>query len=215
MLSIGKLNAEQAGKYFASEQEQYYIDENSEAKFAGKANELVGTGLTKENFKSFIGKSKHKINSFDLTFSAPKSLSILAETATPELREKLINMHTQASDIAMSKIEKDATFRLFYTNDSGERQYINVPADGLSYASFIHHSSRMQDPQLHSHNVVLNKIMHNNKEYSIDARYFYQNQKEYSKLYRSELINLLNNSDINVKITDYENLLFEIQTVLY
>ena len=213
MLSIGKLNAEQAGKYFASEQEQYYIDENSEAKFAGKANELVGTGLTKENFKSFIGKSKHKINSFDLTFSAPKSLSILAETATPELREKLINMHTQASDIAMSKIEKDATFRLFYTNEDGQREYVSVKADGLSYASFIHHSSRMLDMQLHTHNVVLNSIMHNGKEYSIDARYFYQNQKEYSKLYRSELINQLINNNINIKITDYENLLFEIEGV--
>ena len=213
MLSIGKLNQEQAGKYFASEQEQYYIGENSEAKFAGKANELVGTGLTKENFKSFIGKSKHKINSFDLTFSAPKSLSILAETATPELREKLINMHTQASDIAMQKIEQDATFRLFYTNEDGQREYVSVKADGLSYASFIHHSSRMLDMQLHTHNVVLNSIMHNGKEYSIDARYFYQNQKEYSKLYRSELINQLINNNINIKITDYENLLFEIEGV--
>ena len=213
MLSIGKLNAEQAQKYFTDEKAQYYTGENSEAKFAGKANKLTGTTLTKENFKSFIGKSKHKINSFDLTFSAPKSLSILAETATPELREKLINMHTQASDIAMSKIEKDATFRLFYTDDNGQRQYVSVPADGLSYASFIHHSSRMQDPQLHTHNVILNSIMHNNKEYSIDARYFYQNQREYSKLYRSELINQLIQNDVNVKITDFENLLFEIEGI--
>lgn len=213
MLSIGKLNQEQAGKYFASEQEQYYIDENSEAKFAGKANKLTGTTLTKENFKEFIAKSKHKINSFDLTFSAPKSLSILAETATPELREKLISLHTQASDIAMSKIEQDATFRLFFTNEDGQREYVSVPAQGLAYASFLHHASRMQDPQLHTHNVILNSVLYNNKEYSIDARYFYQNQREYSKLYRSELINLLTNNNINVKITDYENLLFEIQGV--
>ena len=173
MLSIGKLNQEQAQKYFTDEKAQYYTGENSEAKFAGKANKLTGTTLTKENFKSFIGKSKHKINSFDLTFSAPKSLSILAETSNQELREKLISLHVQAADIAMSKIEKDATFRLFYTDDNGQRQYVSVPADGLSYASFIHHSSRMQDPQLHTHNVILNSIMHNNKEYSIDARYFY------------------------------------------
>jgi conjugative relaxase-like TrwC/TraI family protein len=213
MLSIGKLNQEQAGKYFASEKEQYYSGENSEARYGGKANSLTGTTLTKENFKSFIAKSKHKINSFDLTFSAPKSLSILAETADEELRNKLINLHTQASDIAMQKIEKDATFRLFFTNEDGQREYVSVPAQGLAYASFLHHASRMQDPQLHSHNVILNKIMHNNKEYSIDARYFYQNQKEYSKLYRGELINLLINNNINVKITDFENLLFEIQGI--
>lgn len=213
MLSIGKLNAEQAQKYFTDEKAQYYTGENSEAKFSGKANSLTGTTLTKENFKEFISKSKHKINSFDLTFSAPKSFSILAETSNQELREKLINLHIKAADSAMAKIEQDATFRLFFTNDSGERQYINVPAGGLSYASFIHHSSRMQDMQLHTHNVVLNSIMHNNKEYSIDARYFYQNQREYSKLYRSELINLLTNNNINVKITDYENLLFEIEGI--
>ena len=213
MLSIGKLNAEQAQKYFTDEKTAYYANENAEAKYCGKANKLTGTTLTPENFKEFITSSKHKINSFDLTFSAPKSFSILAETSNQELREKLINLHIKAADSAMAKIEQDATFRLFYTDDNGQRQYVSVPAAGLQYASFIHHSSRMQDPQLHTHNVVLNSIMYNDKEYSIDARYFYQNQREYSKLYRSELINQLINNNINIKITDYENLLFEVAGV--
>jgi ATP-dependent exoDNAse (exonuclease V) alpha subunit len=113
----------------------------------------------------------------------------------------------------MSKIEEDTKTRVFFTNEKGEREYKNESGEGIQYAVFNHHSSREQDMQMHSHIVIKNEIIFENKSYSIDAKSFYLNKMAYGKQYRLELANLLQKSGIEINIVDYKNFFFEIANI--
>ena len=88
---------------------------------------------------------------FDLTLSAPKSLSILAITAQDS---RLIDAHHEAVAVAFSEIEKKARTRVrkgLFINAKESRVTGNLVG-----AHFTHRASRALDPQLHTHCIVFN-----------------------------------------------------------
>jgi conjugative relaxase-like TrwC/TraI family protein len=213
MVSISKFTREQAERYFESSKEEYYANENAESFFGGKANELAGDEVSKETFHNFL--SKNKVATINLTFSNSKSFSILTElTQDKELQEKLIEIHDNAMAKTMQYVEENIIqTRLFFTNEAGRREYEQVKAGKIEYAAFRHHSSRENDPQLHTHVTIANRVKVNGKDYSIDARNLYKEHIKIGKMYRAELINELRQANIEVKITDYKNFFFEISGV--
>lgn len=102
--------------------------------------------LTGEALASNCG-DRHKAG-WDLTFSSPKSVSVVWGLADLTQRQLIEQAHDAAVVAAISYLEK----RAFTGRD---RQNKN-PITGILAASFQHGSSRELDPQLHSHVLVAN-----------------------------------------------------------
>ena len=83
---------------------------------------------------------------FDLTFSAPKSVSVLFALGDGEIREAVRAAHEAAWREAFSHFEREvAATRL------GAGGVAQVEVRGVTGASFEHFASRAGDPQLHTH----------------------------------------------------------------
>ena len=118
---------------------------------------------------------------WDITFSAPKSVSIMAEVAGDR---RLIAVHEQAVKTALGLAEQH-----FSATRIREDGAIRREATGnLVVASFRHGTSRALDPQLHTHNVILNMTWDEAGQWrSLEPRAFYQMQKQMGAIYRQEL----------------------------
>lgn len=150
------------------------------------------------------GNREHRPG-WDITLSAPKSVSIMAEVAGDR---RLIAAHGAAVQVAMAHVEQHmAATRI---RESGE--VVRDVTRNLVIASFQHHTSRAQDPQLHTHNVVMNATQGADGAWrSLEPRAIYQLQKQIGAIYRQELA-------VNVRALGYDievgkDSLFEIRGV--
>ena len=118
---------------------------------------------------------------WDMTFSAPKSVSIMAEVAGDR---RLIAAHEHAVKTALGLAEQHFAATRIREDGSVRRE----ATGNLVVASFRHGTSRAQDPQLHTHNVILNMTQDNKGQWrSLEPRAFYQMQKQMGAIYRQEL----------------------------
>lgn len=126
------------------------------------------------------GKIEHRPG-WDVTMSAPKSVSIMAEVAGDR---RLIAAHDAAVKTALVFAERHAAATRVRADGSVERQQTG----NLAVASFRHDTSRAQDPQLHTHNVILNLTRDAQGIWrSLEPRALYQLQKAIGAVYRQEL----------------------------
>lgn len=90
---------------------------------------------------------------------------------------------------------------------------VNREATGnLVIASFQHGTSRAQDPQLHTHNVILNATKGEDGAWrSLEPRAIYQLQKQIGAIYRQELA--LKVRELGYEIETAKDSLFEIKGV--
>lgn len=118
---------------------------------------------------------------WDMTFSAPKSVSVMAEVAGDR---RLVEAHERAVRTALDLAEQH-----FSATRIREDGTIRREATGnLVIASFRHGTSRALDPQLHSHNIILNMTRDEAGQWrSLEPRAFYQMQKQMGAIYRQEL----------------------------
>lgn len=84
----------------------------------------------------------------DLTFSAPKSVSVLALIGNDK---GMLEAHNQAVEIAAGYVEK-----LISARDTRDGITSIVPTGKMVAAAFTHDTSRNLDPQLHTHLIVAN-----------------------------------------------------------
>ena len=89
----------------------------------------------------------------DLTFSADKSVSALWAIADPELRSAIESCH----DDAVRWTLRNLVLKYCAHTRRGAGGSEVVPGDLLA-ATFAHHTSRENDPQLHTHSVVFNLV---------------------------------------------------------
>lgn len=128
----------------------------------GKGAVLLGLSgeVTKDAFEKIlngelpngdkIGQVQNRQSGIDLTFSMPKSASILALVSGDE---RILNAHWSAVKETMSWVEgKFAEGRTYERTKSGEP----VKTGNLVYAMFAHDTSRALDPQAHIHVVIAN-----------------------------------------------------------
>ena len=92
-----------------------------------------------------------EVAALDLTFSAPKSVSVLAAAGSNDLTRVLVDAHNDAVTAALAYLDDSAVFvRRGHdgtTVEAGER---------LIAAAYLHRMSRSLDPQLHTHVVAAN-----------------------------------------------------------
>jgi conjugative relaxase-like TrwC/TraI family protein len=87
---------------------------------------------------------------WDLTFSAHKSFSVFWSQAPPDIREVVEQSHQHAVEVALTHLEQKCG-----VTRRGKGGEIVEPA-ALTFALFQHSTSRAQDPQLHTHAILLN-----------------------------------------------------------
>lgn len=146
--------------------DNYYLKEADQpettfwhGKLAEEVN-LAGKPVEKETLESVLsghlgqetikGKRANHKSGFDLTFSAPKSISILA-LAGGETR--LIDAHNNAVKFALAELEKDVA-QVKVTHEKGVQEYEDT--DAMMFAVIRHKTSRENDMQLHSHALAAN-----------------------------------------------------------
>src|SRR5215471_18060132 len=87
-------------------------------------------------------------NLYDFTFSAPKSVSIMAQLTGDE---RLVEAHQRAVREALAELESHAATRVRGAGTNHDRTTGN-----LVLAVYHHDTSRELDPQLHTHAVAAN-----------------------------------------------------------
>jgi conjugative relaxase-like TrwC/TraI family protein len=93
-----------------------------------------------------------KVPGYDLTFSAPKSVSVVFGIADSGIQRLVLDAHRVAVDSALAYLEREAV-RL----RRGRGGFRVIEADGLMAAAFDHRTSRAGDPQLHTHVLIANQ----------------------------------------------------------
>ncbi len=94
-----------------------------------------------------------RVVGYDLTFSSPKSVSLLYGFATDEVATAVRTCHDKAVDAALTYVTDHA---LYARRGHGGAEL--VATDGLVAAAFRHRTSRAGDPQLHTHVLVGNAV---------------------------------------------------------
>ena len=198
MLSFCNVSAQQAEHYY--EKDNYYTleeSEQSQAYWVGKGAAVFGLSgsVEKEQFVDLLyglapdgtelaGKlvdpERHRAAT-DYTFSAPKSASI---AALVQGDDRVIQAHHKAVQTALAVLEKRyAQTRI--TIDKGRQR---ITTANMIAAVFTHDVSREQEPQLHSHCVVINATQLSDGCWrSFSNEEVVANQKLLGQLYQNEL----------------------------
>jgi conjugative relaxase-like TrwC/TraI family protein len=212
-------SAAQATNYF--EIDDYYAEGGlSPSEWQGRgARELGLSGeVDRETFRELLkgqvsgqqlgtvrnGELEHRPG-WDVTLSAPKSVSIMAEVAGDR---RLIEAHGQAVKTALAHVETHMAATRVRQGGTVTRE----TTGNLIVASFQHGTSRAQDPQLHTHNVIMNATQGEDGSWrSLEPRAIYQLQKQIGAIYRQELA--LKVRELGYEIETGKNSMFEVRGV--
>jgi Ti-type conjugative transfer relaxase TraA len=130
-----------------------------------------------EALSNNAGHEKHKPG-YDLTFSAPKSVSIAWASALPDLQRQISEAQQKAVERALAHAEQSGAF----VQRAGHAGVEKIPHGEIAAATFEHSSSRAGEPQLHTHAVIAN-ISENGKRVEFDTRH----KMSLGAAYRAEL----------------------------
>lgn len=93
------------------------------------------------------------VSGFDLTFSAPKSISVLWAMADASTQTKIHAAHQDAVRTCLKWAEDN-----IIQSRAGDGGVVKTPVEGLLASLFDHADSRAGDPQLHTHAVISNRV---------------------------------------------------------
>ena len=124
---------------------------------------------------------------FDLTFSAPKSVSVLWALADPEVAGQIAQAHAAAAAEALGLVEQLVARAARGHQGDGQRAP-RIATSGLIGAGFEHTTSRAGDPQLHTHVVLINLAQGVDGRWSaLDSRTLHRQATTASHLYQHRL----------------------------
>lgn len=172
MLSIGKLAAGQEAYYLgkvANGIEDYYVGGGeAEGRWTGSGAATLGLHgtVSSEQLQAMLAAQnpasgqplqdrEQTMNGpgFDLTFSAPKSVSLLWAFGDDRVRSQVVAAHEAAVDQALGHLERHA---ILARRGAGGGTFL--PAPNMIGAAYRHRTSRAGDPQIHTH-VLVSKLV--------------------------------------------------------
>ena len=130
-----------------------------------------------------VGGEKKHIAGYDMTFSAPKSVSIMSEVIGDRA---MSDAHDKAVKATLDWVEAN----VLQTRKFNKATQIQeaVSDQKLIAALFKHDISRNEDPQLHTHCVIANAVLGNDGKYrSLHSPELFRNKMLIGSIYRSEL----------------------------
>jgi conjugative relaxase-like TrwC/TraI family protein len=147
---------------------------------------------------------------WDITMSAPKSVSIMAQVAGDR---RLIEAHDRAVTSALAYAEQHCAATRIKESGGIDRSHVRrEQTNAFTIASFRHETSRAQDPQLYTHNIIMNITRDAQGQWrSLEPRALYQLQKNIGAIYRQELAAEV--KALGYAIETGKDSLFEIQGV--
>ncbi len=183
-------------RYYEDGVDDYYSKEVGASQWQGKGAEtlhltgdikqadftrlLTGEVVGDEVRSSSVRLDSDKRLGIDLTFSAPKSISLQALVHGDV---ELIKAHDRAVTSVLERIEGKAEAR---RKDKGVSYVENT--GNLIVAKFRHETNRETDPQLHTHAVVLNLTQRSDGAWrTLKNDHIIKNTKFYDALYQTEL----------------------------
>lgn len=101
-----------------------------------------------------LGSGRTRVAGYDLTFSAPKSASVLLALGGREVAREVVAAHGEAVNGALAYLEAHA---LAAVRRVGPERLV-LPTGGMVAARFAHGVNRNGDPHLHSHVVMANLV---------------------------------------------------------
>jgi conjugative relaxase-like TrwC/TraI family protein len=224
-LSPGGMTATHAAKYFS--QEDYYLRGAEPSQWLGKGSEALGLGgqVAEADFRNLAEGNapdgsrlvapkithnkegndvEHHRAGNDLTFSAPKSVSVGYAAGNLELKE----IWDQAVVNTMKHIEE---------HYSQYRSGDGVGSSGtIVAAKFDHVTSRALDPEVHSHVFLLNMTRvpgSGGKWKANEPKNIYTDKISLGMLARQEAMHLYHQAGYQTYFTYRQQLLFEIAGV--
>jgi conjugative relaxase-like TrwC/TraI family protein len=209
MLSIGVLHSSaQAGTYYA--QDDYYTKDSAgePSLWDGKGAESLGLAgpVDRTQFEALLNgelpngvvlkrgqEGKHQPG-WDLTFSAPKSVSLLALVGDDS---RVIEAHNVAVTVALRYLE--ATTAQARIKQEG-KSAIETTGNWI-IARFTHDTSRELDPQLHTHAVVINATRREDGEWrALSSKEIFRAKMVGGAIYRAELARALQRLGYEVEV---------------
>jgi conjugative relaxase-like TrwC/TraI family protein len=127
------------------------------------------------------------VQGFDLTFAAPKSVSLLRALRGDDVAQKAIAAaHSAALAVAMQYLAQHAGYTRVHNPVTGEKDLVRLP--GLVAVAYQHETSRCGDPHLHTHVVVPNRQARaDGVLVSIDGTSLYHEAKAAGVIYQATL----------------------------
>ena len=202
MLSIGRLGISGGAEYYldkvANNVDDYYLGRGeAPGQWIGSVAQSLGLSGqvdsdTLRNLlagKSAVGDdlgarlSQERRPGYDLTFSAPKGISLLWAFGPDQVRDAISVAHDRAVGAVLDHLSTEACYA---RRGAGGQQLIE--ANGFIGAAFRHRTSRAGDPQLHTHVVVPNLVRAGDGQWSApDGRHLFTWKMTGGALYRSAL----------------------------
>ncbi|RYZ90175.1 MAG: conjugative relaxase, partial [Proteobacteria bacterium] len=141
-----------------------------------EGNKLVKDGWDKEK-KEYVHTP-----GWDLTFSAPKDVSVIWASADEALRNGIEQAQEQAVRNALDQLQR---YSAKCGIGAGRKELIDADiVTGL----FQHSSNREKEPQLHTHAIVMNVAYGQDGTWrTLDSRHFYKDQHAISAVYKASL----------------------------
>lgn len=177
---------------------------------SGLSPDGVPLGQFNQSFKS------ERVGGYDLTFSAPKSISVLWAVSDEDVRAAIEKAQDIASRAALDTLQEHASY---CRRGKGGATLEKVEFIG---ATFQHGEARptergdgsiASDPQLHTHSVIFNVAKREDATWgALDGRHFYKWKMTAGAIYRARLAHELQET-LGVDIEVKQNGLFEVAGV--
>lgn len=161
----------------------------------------VDTSLTGDVRQTEVDRITHEeeyrgpktaVSGFDLTFSVPKSVSVLWGLADADTHARLVEAHHDAVAEVLDFFEREiAVTRAGANARNGAVAQHEVA--GVAATAYDHWDSRCGDPQLHTHVVVSNKVrtIYDQKWRSLDSIPIHRSVVAISEHYNAVLADIL------------------------
>lgn len=196
---VTTLKGPDAGCYYVEALPSYYLDIDEPLgvwQGAGAAALGLGGEVDDAPFLSLMAGDRpgtdealgrrygeDSVRGFDITASAPKSVSVLFALGDAEVRHAVLAAHDTAVTAMVDWIERHAHTRYRIGGSVAV-----LDAEGIAAARFRQHTSRAMDPQLHTHVVIANRVQSPDGRWlALDARAIKVDQRTLSALYHASL----------------------------
>lgn len=123
------------------------------------------------------------VTGYDLTFSAPKSVSAMWALGDQDIVAAIDVAHTAAVHAALGYLEAHGSM-----SRRGRDGVEQISSGGYAAALFDHRTSRTGDPQLHTHALVVNKVRCADGVWrTLDGHEIYHHKKSAGAIYQTAL----------------------------
>lgn len=131
---------------------------------------------------------RNAVVGFDLTFSVPKSVSVLWALSPRSKQEQILRTHHEAVEATLAWLEANVIH-----SRAGRNGVAHIGTLGAVAAAFDHWESRTGDPQLHTHLVIANRTQRvtDGAWVTLDSRALYKAAVAASEHYNGLLFDAL------------------------